>query len=183
MLLCHTVRLSTASFGTQPERRRHRHHFGHLDLIQQGTLTVLYRQTWFGTFGGGDAASCNILAHICCTSGAPNRDKSTGDGSGGKSGPPGSTSAPGGTTVPGGNGGSGIPPGSNTVPAGKLTPGGSGSPGDGGGAGTSVAWSTRRTDPDAAVVSPLPSGAVASKTASIAMAAAPAQITGITRRR
>ena len=50
--------------------------------FQQGTLTVLNRQTSFGTFGGGDAASCNILAHTCCTSGASNCDKSTGDGSG-----------------------------------------------------------------------------------------------------
>ena len=117
-------------------------------MIQQGTLTVLNRQTSFGTFGGGDAASCNILAHTCCTSGAPNCDKSTGDGSGGKSGPPGSTTVPGGNTVPGGIGGTGIPPGSNTVP------GGNAAPGDGGGAGKSVAWSTRRTDPDAIVVSP-----------------------------
>ena len=101
-------------------------------MIQHGTLTVLNRQTSCGTFGGGDAASCNILAHICCTSGSPNRDKSTGVGSGGKFGPPGSTTAPGGNTVPGGIGGSGIPPGSNTVPAGKPTPGGSGSPGGGG---------------------------------------------------
>ncbi len=151
-------------------------------MIQHGTLTVLNRQTSCGTFGGGDAASCNILAHICCTSGSPNRDKSTGVGSGGKFGPPGSTTAPGGNTVPGGIGGSGIPPGSNTVPAGKPTPGGSGSPG-GGGAGMSVAWSTRRTDPDATVVSPVPSGAVASKSASIAIAAAPAKISCFTRRR
>ncbi len=151
-------------------------------MIQHGTLTVLNRQTSCGTFGGGDAASCNILAHICCTSGSPNRDKSTGVGSGGKFGPPGSTTAPGGNTVPGGSGGSGIPPGSNTVPAGKPTPGGSGSPG-GGGAGMSVAWSTRRTDPDATVVSPVPSGAVASKSASIAIAAAPAKISCFTRRR
>ena len=86
-------------------------------MIQQGTLTVLYRQTSFGTFGGGgDAIRCNIHAHICCTSGAPNRDKSTGDGIGG----------------------TGIPPGSNTVPGGNAVPGGSGSPGDGGGAGMSV---------------------------------------------
>ncbi len=151
-------------------------------MIQHGTLTVLNRQTSCGTFGGGDAASCNILAHICCTSGSPNRDKSTGVGSGGKFGPPGSTTAPGGNTVPGGIGGSGIPPGSNTVPAGKPTPGGSGSPGGGGG-GMSVAWSTRRTDPDATVVSPVPSGAVASKSASIAIAAAPAKISCFTRRR
>ncbi len=151
-------------------------------MIQHGTLTVLNRQTSCGTFGGGDAASCNILAHICCTSGSPNRDKSTGVGSGGKFGPPGSTTAPGGNTVPGGSGGSGIPPGSNTVPAGKPTPGGSGSPGGGGG-GMSVAWSTRRTDPDATVVSPVPSGAVASKSASIAIAAAPAKISCFTRRR
>jgi hypothetical protein len=123
-------------------------------MIQQGTLTVLNRHTSFGTFGGGDAASCNILAHTCCTSGAPNSDKSTGDGSGGKSGPPGSTTVPGGNTVPGGIGGTGIPPGSNAVPGGNAAPGGSGSPGDGGGAGKSVAWSTRRTDPDATVVSP-----------------------------
>jgi hypothetical protein len=95
-------------------------------MIQQGTLTVLNRQTSFGTFGGGDAASCNILAHTCCTSGAPNCDKSTGDGSGGKSGPPGSTTVPGGNTVPG----------------------------DGDGAGKSLAWSARRTDADAIVVSP-----------------------------
>jgi hypothetical protein len=155
---------------------------GQLDQAQQGTLTVLYRQTSFGTFGGGDAASCNILAHICCTSGAPNCDKSTGDGSGGKSGPPGSTTAPGGNTVPGGIGGTGIPPGSNTVPGGNPTPGGSGSPGDGGPV-MSVVWSTRRTDPDATVVSPVPSGAVASKSASIAMAAAIAMLTCVTRRR
>ena len=152
-------------------------------MIQQGTLTVLYRQTSFGTFGGGDAISCNILAHICCTSGDPNCDKSTGDGSGGKSGPPGSTTVPGGKTVPGGIGGTGIPPGSNTVPGGSAVPGGNGSPGDGGGADISVPWSTRRTDPDATVVSPVPSGAVASKSPSIAMAAAPAKITRITRRR
>src|ERR1700722_13423648 len=103
-------------------------------MTQQGTLTVLYRQTSFGTFGGGDAISCNILAHSCCTSGAPNCDKSTGDGSRGKSGPP---------------------AGSNTVHGGNAAPGGSGSPGEGGGAGMSVAWSTRRTDPDATVVSPV----------------------------
>ena len=145
-------------------------------MIQQGTLTVLNRQTSFGTFGGGDTASCNILAHTCCTSGAPNCDKSTGDGSGGKSGPPGST------TAPGGIGGTGIPPGSNTVPGGNAAPGGSGSPGDGGGAGMSVAWSTRSTDPDATVVSPVPSDA-ASNSASIAMAAAPAKTTCVTRRR
>ena len=151
-------------------------------MIQHGTLTVLNRQTSCGTFGGGDAASCIILAHICCTSGSPNRDKSTGVGSGGKFGPPGSTTAPGGNTVPGGIGGSGIPPGSNTVPAGNPTPGGSGSPG-GGGAGTSVAWSTRRTDPDATVVSPVPTGAVASKSASVAITAAPAKISCCIRRR
>jgi hypothetical protein len=145
---------------------------------------VLYRQTSLGTFGGGgDAISCNILAHICCTSGAANGDKSTGDGSGGKSGPLGSTTVPGGNTVPGGIGGTGIPPGSITVPGGNAVPGGSGSPGDGGGAGTSVTWSTRRTDPDATVVSPVPSGAVAPKSASVAMAAAAPKITCITRRR
>jgi hypothetical protein len=150
--------------------------------IQHGTLTVLNRQTSFGTFGGGDCASCIILAHICCTSGAPNCDKSGADGSGGKFGPPGSTTAPGGNTVPGGSGGSGIPPGSTTDPGGKPTPAGSGSPGEGG-VGASVGWSTRRTDPDAAVGSPVPRDA-ASKTASIAMAAAaPANVTCITRRR
>jgi hypothetical protein len=42
--------------------------------------------------------------------GAPNCDKSTGDGSGGKSGPPGSTTVPDGNTVPDGIGGTGIPP-------------------------------------------------------------------------
>lgn len=154
-------------------------------MAQQGTLTVLYRQTSFGTFGGGDAANCNIRAHSCCTSGAPNCDKSTGDGSGGKFGPPGSTTDPGGKTVPGGIGGTGMPPGSITVPGGNAAPGGSGSPGagDGGGAGMSVAWSTRCTDPDATLVSPPPSGAVRSKSASIAMAAAPAKITCVTRRR
>ena len=97
---------------------------GQLEMAQQGTLTVLYRQTSFGTFGGGDALSCNILAHNCCTSGRDNCDRSTGDGSGGKSGPPGSTTAPGGNTVPGGIGGTGIPPGSTTVPGGNATPGG-----------------------------------------------------------
>ncbi len=152
-------------------------------MAQQGTLTVLYRQTSFGTFGGGDALSCNILAHNCCTSGRDNCDRSTGDGSGGKSGPPGSTTAPGGNTVPGGIGGTGIPPGSTTVPGGNATPGGSGSPGDGGGAGTSVVWSTRRTDPDTTAVSPAPSDAVGSKIASIAMAAAPAKTTCVIRRR
>ncbi len=86
-------------------------------MIQQGTLTVLNRQTSFGTFGGGDAASCSILAHTCCTSGAPNCDKSTGDGSGGKSGPPGSTTVPGGNAVPGGIGGTGIPPAATPSPA------------------------------------------------------------------
>ena len=30
----------------------------------QGTLTVLYRQTSFGTFGGGDANTCDALANI-----------------------------------------------------------------------------------------------------------------------
>ncbi len=124
-------------------------------MSQQGTLTVLNRQTSFGTFGGGDAASCIILAHICCTSGAPNCDKSTGDGSGGKSGPPGSTTDPGGNATPGGSG----------------SPGGGGGPG---GAGKSVAWSARRTDPDATVVSRVPSGP-ASESASISMAAAAAR--------
>ena len=92
--------------------------------------------------------------------------------------PPGSTTDPGGNTVPGGIGGTGIPPGSNTVPGGNAVPGGSGSPG---GAGKSVTWSSRRTDPDATVASPVPSGAVASNSSSIAMAATPAKITCITR--
>ena len=63
-------------------------------MIQQGTLTVLYRQTSFGTFGGGDAANANILAHSCCTSGVDNCDKSTGDGSGGKRRRPGPQCCP-----------------------------------------------------------------------------------------
>jgi len=54
--------------------------------------------------------------------------------------------------------------------------------GGGDGAGTSVVWFTRRTDPDATVVPPVPSGA-ASKRASIAMAVAPPNITCVTRRR
>ena len=176
-------------------------------MFQQGTLTVLYRQTSFGTFGGGDANICEACPNICCTSGDPNCDKSTGDGSGGQSGPPGSTTEPGGNIVPGGTGGTGSPPGSTTIPGGNTVPGGisgdsalgGGGAGDGqgtlmvlkrqtssgtfgGGAGMSVAWSTRRTDPDATVVSPVPSCA-ASKSTSIAMAAGPAKITCVTRRR
>ena len=152
-------------------------------MIQQGTLTVLYRQTSSGTFGGGDAHICDACPHICCTSGDPNCDKSTGDGSGGQSGPPGSTTDPGGNIVPGGIGGTGRPPGSTTIPGGNTIPGGiSGSPGGGGGGAASVAWSTRRTEPDATVVSPVPSCA-ASKSTSIAMAAGPAKITCIARRR
>jgi hypothetical protein len=50
------------------------------------------------------------------------------------------------------------------------------------GAGKSAAWSTRRAVPDAAVVPPALSDAT-SKSASIAMAAAPAKITCITPRR
>ncbi|ORW29074.1 hypothetical protein AWB91_23845 [Mycobacterium paraense] len=110
----------------------------------QGTLTVLYRQTSSGTFGGGD---CSISIP-CCTI----RDTS------------------GGNATPGGNGGIGSPvPGSSTAPGGHGAPGGSSDPagtGDGGGhatrtvlnrqtsfgsfgsfgAGRSVALSTRRTD-------------------------------------
>jgi hypothetical protein len=33
-------------------------------LIQQGILTVSKRQTSFGTFGGGDANTCDALANI-----------------------------------------------------------------------------------------------------------------------
>ncbi|MCV7090899.1 hypothetical protein [Mycobacterium interjectum] len=115
----------------------------------QGTLTVLNRQTSFGTFGGGD---CNIsipCCSICDTSG--------------------------GNTTPGGKGGIGNPvPGSSTAPGGHTAPGGMSDPagtGDGGGqatltvlnrqtslgsfgAGTSVARSTSRTDPAADAVSP-----------------------------
>lgn len=181
-------------------------------MIQHGTLTVLYRQTSSGTFGGGDANVCDACPNICCTSGDPNCDKSTGDGSGGQSGPPGSTTDPGGNIVPRGMGGTGSPPGSTTIPGGNTVPGGisgDSAPGGGGGgaaagqgtlmvlkrqtssgtfgggvgmAGMSVAWSIRRTDRDATVVSPVPSCA-ASKSTSIAMAAGPAKITCITRRR
>ncbi len=119
----------------------------HLDVIQQGTLTVLNRQTSFGTFGGGDAIISIPLVNICGTSG--------------------------GNTTPGGNDGSGSPPGSTTAPGGNTAPGGGGK---------SVAWSTRRADPDATVVSPVPGGAAA-KSASIAMAGAPAKVTCVTRRR
>jgi hypothetical protein len=120
---------------------------------------VLYRQTSFGTFGGGGDANISIpCINICGTSG--------------------------GNTTPGGNGGIGSPvPGSSTAPGGHTAPGGNTTPGgDGGGAGKSVAWSTRRTDPDDTVVSPAPSNA-ASKSANSAMAADAAKITRITRRR
>jgi hypothetical protein len=119
-------------------------------LYGQGTLIVLYRHTSFGTFGGGD---CNIsipCCTICDTSG--------------------------GNTTPGGKGGMGNPvPGSSTAPGGHTAPGGMSDPagaGDGGGqatltvlnrqtsfgslggAGRSLVWSTRRTDPGADAVSP-----------------------------
>jgi hypothetical protein len=114
----------------------------------------LYRQTSFGTFGGGDANISIPCLNICGTSG--------------------------GNITPGGNGGIGSPvPGNSTAPGGHTAPGGNTIPC---GAGKSVAWSTRRTDPDATVVLPVSSSA-ASKSASIAMAADAAKITRITRRR
>jgi hypothetical protein len=131
----------------------------------------LYRHTSFGTFGGGDVGIFSNSAHMSPTSG--------------------------GNTTPGGNGGIGIPwgstvdPGGNTAPAGHCIPGGNTTPGGapgvcgpgGGGAGTSLAWSTSRTDPDVTVVWQVP-GCAAPKSASVAMAAAaPAKITCITRRR
>jgi hypothetical protein len=66
----------------------------------QGILTVLNRHTSFGTFGGGDANTCDALCSIC--------DKS------------------GGITTPGGNGGIGSPPGATITPGGTATPGGGG---------------------------------------------------------
>jgi hypothetical protein len=95
--------------------------------------------------------------------------------------------------IPCGNDGSGSPPGStidgaccNGVPGGQVSPGanntpGGGPPGGGGGAGKSVAWSARRTAPDATVVSP-EACCAAAKSANIAMAAAPAKITCPRRR-
>ena len=65
----------------------------------QGTLTVLNRQTSFGTFGGGDASICSPCINICGTSGG----NTTPGGNGGNGSPPGSITAPGGNTVPGGN--------------------------------------------------------------------------------
>ena len=132
---------------------------------------MLYRQTSFGTFGGGPAANiscpCMYICDIsCCNAG----DNAIPGGNAGSGSPPGSTiDAPCGNAVSGGQVGGHVIPGANTTPG-------------GGGAGKSVAWSTRRTDPDATVVSPVPGG-VASKSASIAMAAAPAKITCATRRR
>ncbi len=137
---------------------------------------MLYRQTSFGTFGGGPAANiswpCMYICDIsCCNSG----DNAIPGGKGGSGSPPGSTiDAPCGNAAPGGHVGGHVIPGANTTPGG-------GPPGAGG-AGKSVAWSTRRTDPNATVVSPVPCG-TASKSASIAMAAAPAKITCATRRR
>ena len=131
---------------------------------------MLYRQTSFGTFGGGPAANiscpCMYICDIsCCNSG----DNAIPGGNGGSGSPPGSTiDAPYGNAVPGGHVGGHVVPGANTTP--------------GGGPGKPVAWSTKRTDPDATVVSPVPCGA-ASKSANIAMAAAPAEITCATRRR
>ena len=77
----------------------------------QGTLTVLNRQTSFGTFGGGDAnISCPCI-NICGTSG----DNTTPGGNGGSASPPGSTTAPGGNTAPGDNTTAGGCPGKSVV--------------------------------------------------------------------
>lgn len=119
----------------------------------QGTLTVLNRQTSFGTFGGGDAIIAIPCINICGTSG--------------------------GNTIPGGSGGNGSPSGSSTTPGGNTVPGGSAKPGGGG---ASVVWSIRRTGADATAVPVPPSGA-ASKSVNIAMAAAPAKITCAARPR
>ena len=138
---------------------------------------MLYRQTSFGTFGGGPAAniSCPCM-YICDISCCNSDDNAIPGGNGGSGSPPGSTiDAPCGIGVPGEIVGGHVCPGANNTPGG-------GPPGSGGGAGISVAWSTRRTGPDATVVSPVPCGA-ASKSASIKMAAAPAKITCATRRR
>jgi hypothetical protein len=100
----------------------------------QGTLTVLYRQTSFGTFGGGPAANiscpCMYIRDIsCCNSG----DKDTPGGSAGSCSPPGSTiDGPCDNGIPGGNVGGHVVPGANTTPGG-------GPPGGGGGAGKSLA--------------------------------------------
>lgn len=59
---------------------------------------MLYRQTSFGTVGGGDASTCAPWSNICGTSG--------------------------GNTTPGGSGGIGIPPGVKVVPGGSTAPGG-----------------------------------------------------------
>jgi hypothetical protein len=135
----------------------------------QGTLIVLYRQTSFGTLGGGPAANIACpCANICGTSVVKICIMS------------------GENVTPGGSGGSGSPPGSIVVPGGNAVPGGNtigGAGGGGGGAGTSMTRSIRRTDPDGTVVSRVPSDA-ASKSASVAMAAAaPPNTTCITRRR
>jgi len=139
--------------GVPPCRRGNRHLFA--GIYGQGTLIVLNRQTSFGTFGGGD---CNIsipCCNICGTSGG----NTTPGGNGAIGSPvPGSSTAPGGHTAPGGN----------REPSGAGDGGGQGTPtvlnrqtsfGSFGGAGKSVGWSTRRTDADATVVSPVPSGA------------------------
>jgi hypothetical protein len=129
---------------------------------------VLYRQTSSGTFGGGFACIClpcrYIFAISCCNSG----DNDTPGGNDGTGVPSGSTIDGGcdDNGTPGGHGGGHGSPGANTTPG--------GGPGSGGGAGTSL--STRRTDPDATVISPLPCDA-APQSASIAMAAAPATST------
>jgi len=159
-----------------PCRRGNRHLFA--GVYGQGTLIVLKRQTSFGTFGGGDCNISSPCCNICDTSGG----NSIPGGNGGIGSPvPGSSTAPGGHTAPGGN----------SDPSGAAGGGGQGtltvlnrqtSFGSAGGAGMSVAWSTRRTDPDATVVLPVSSSA-ASKSASIAMAADAAKITCITRRR
>jgi hypothetical protein len=97
----------------------------------------LYRQTSFGTFGGGPAANIACpCANIC---GAPvvKICMMSGD-----------------NAYPGGSGGSGSPPGSTVTPGGNTVPGGNTNPGDGGAGGGGASWSTRRTDPDATVDHP-----------------------------
>jgi hypothetical protein len=128
----------------------------------------LYRQTSFGTFGGGPAANIACPCANICGASVVKICIMSGD-----------------NTYPGGSGGSGSPPGSTVTPGGNTVPGGNTNPGDGGagGDGAGKSWSTKRTDPDATVVWPVPSCA-ASKSPSAAMAAAaPPNITCITRRR
>src|SRR5262249_6384084 len=129
---------------------------------------VLNRQTSFGTFGG-DCIIAIACCNICGTSGG----NSTPGGNGGIGSPvPGNSTAPGGHTAPGGiSDPSGVGHG-----GGQVTPivlDRQPSLGSFGGAGTSLAWSTRRTDPDATVVSPVPSGAAAAADASDPAATTP----------